>query len=74
MAFYKVLAPSFIGQALVAVGQVVDINDDPANGGMTPRGNLAACDADGNMTAARSAARGKKVIAAAAVEGEPELA
>ena len=74
MAFYKVLAPSFIGQALVAVGQVVDINDDPAKGGMTPRGNLAACDADGNMAAARPAARGKKVAVEAAVEGEPELA
>lgn len=73
MAFYKVLEPSFIGQALVAIGQVVDINDDPAKGGMTPLSNLAACDADGNMTAARSA-RSKKVAVEAAGEGEPDLA
>jgi len=74
MAFYKVLEPSFIGQALVAIGQVVDINDDPAKGGMTPRGNLAACDADGNTTASRNPVRGKKVAAETGVEGEPDLA
>ncbi len=71
MAFYKVLESSFIGQALIAAGQVVDINDDPAKGGMTPRGNLAACDEDGNMTATRNIARGKKVVANA---GEMDLA
>ena len=74
MAFYKVLEPSFIGQALVAVGQVVDINDDPAKGGMTPLGNLAACDEDGNMTAARSSARSKKVAAGTDAGGELDLA
>lgn len=55
MAFYKVLEASFIGHSLVEAGAVVDINDDAAAGGMTPGKNLAACDADGNLTALEAA-------------------
>jgi hypothetical protein len=54
MAYYKVLELSFVGVALAQEGSVVDINDDPNNGGMTPGANLAACDAEGNLTAAKS--------------------
>lgn len=55
MAFYKVLETSFIGHSLAQEGAVVDINDDPTNGGMAPGSNLAACDAEGNLTAAEGA-------------------
>ena len=55
MAFYKVLEDSFIGHSLVQAGAVVDFNDDPASGGMSPGKNLAACDADGNLLAAEGA-------------------
>lgn len=62
MAFYKVLEKSFIGYKLVEEGEVVNINDDPENGGMTPSGNLAKCDENGNLEATKPAK--KKATAA----------
>ena len=59
MAKYKVLEQSFIGLKLCEEGETVDINDDPANGGMSPGTNLAACDEDGNLLAAKPAAKSK---------------
>lgn len=64
MATYKVLEKSFIGYKLVEEGEIVNINDDPDNGGMTPSSNLAKCDEDGNLEAAKPAAK-KKATAAA---------
>ena len=55
MAFYKVLEDSFIAHSIALAGAVVDLNDDPTTGGMVPGKNLAACDADGNLTAAKGA-------------------
>ena len=65
MAYYKVLEKSFIGYKLVEEGEIVNINDDPDNGGMTPSGNLAKCDAEGNLEAAKPAAKKKAAPAAA---------
>lgn len=59
MAFYKVLEQSFIGLKLYSEGEIVDINDDPKNGGMSAGSNLAACDAEGNLKAAKPAAKAK---------------
>lgn len=70
MAYYKVLELSFVGTALVQEGAVVDINDDPNDGGMTPGANLAACDAEGNLTAAKPAAKSKPAKGAKAPAGE----
>ena len=64
MAYYKVLEKSFIGYKLVEEGEIVNINDDPANGGMTPEGNLAKCDEEGNLEAAKPAAKKKAAPAA----------
>ena len=64
MAYYKALELSFVGTALVQEGAIVDINDDPSNGGMPPGANLAACDAEGNLTAAKPAAKSKSAKAA----------
>lgn len=55
MAFYKVLEVSYIGGSIRQEGEVVEINDDPTTGGMRPKGNLAKCDKDGNLTAAKGA-------------------
>lgn len=71
MAYYKVLETSFIGQALVEVGKVIEINDDPAKGGMHPGSNLAKCDEEGNLIAARPATSSKKAPTA---QSEQELA
>jgi hypothetical protein len=64
MAYYKVLETSFIGLKLCHEGEVVNINDDPANGGMAAGSNLAACDEEGNLTAAKPAAKAKAKPAA----------
>lgn len=54
MAQYEVLAQSFIGNRLVEAGTIVEVNDDPKKGGMTPGSNLkkvsgaSAPKADGN--------------------------
>jgi hypothetical protein len=72
MAYYKALELSFVGTALVQEGTVVDINDDPSNGGMTPGANLAACDAEGNLTAAKPAAKSKPAKAAKPAAGDDE--
>jgi hypothetical protein len=55
MAHYKVLEKSFIGLKLYEAGEVVEINDNPDKGGMTPGDNLAKCDSDGNLAAAQGA-------------------
>jgi hypothetical protein len=59
MAFFKVLEPSFIGQKLCQPGEVVDINTDVDKGGMRPGKALAACDEEGNLSAAKPAAKPK---------------
>lgn len=59
MAYYKVLEQSFIGLKLCEAGEIVEINDNHAKGGMTPGSNLAACDADGNLKAAKGAVKAK---------------
>lgn len=63
MAFYKVLELSFIGAKLCQPGTVVDINDDPSKGGMTPGKALAACDAEGNLKAGKQAKKPQPVAA-----------
>jgi hypothetical protein len=40
MARYRVLATSFINDTIAQEGAIVDVNDDPADGGMTPGSNL----------------------------------
>lgn len=40
MAKYEVVEKSFVNGKLVRPGAVVDINDDPAKGGMKPGANL----------------------------------
>jgi len=55
MAKYKVLEQSFIGLKLCEVDEIVEINDNPAKGGMVPGTNLAACDSEGNLKAAKAA-------------------
>lgn len=64
MAFYKVLEQSFIGQKICNEGEIVEINDDPAKGGMVPSSNLAACDEEGNLTAAAPAKKSKAAAGA----------
>jgi len=71
MAYYKVLETSFIGQALVEVDKVIEINDDPTKGGMSPGSNLAKCDEAGNLIASRPATSSKKATTA---QSEQELA
>lgn len=44
MAKYEVVVLSFINNKLVEPGEVVDINDDPAKGGMKPGTNLKKYD------------------------------
>lgn len=70
MAFYKVLELSFIGDRLCQPGTVVDINNDPDKGGMRPGKALAACDAEGNLVAAKPA---KKPAPAAQVPAASDL-
>jgi hypothetical protein len=60
---YKVLEVSYINGALQPVGAIVQINDDPDNGGMTPAGNLAACDEEGNIVKPKAARKGKAASA-----------
>ncbi len=60
MARYRVLETSFINNSRVQEGAVVDINDDPANGGMTPGSALARVDEDDELEAAKPARRAKK--------------
>jgi hypothetical protein len=61
MAFYKVLELSFIGEKLCPPGTVVNINDNPNDGGMRPGKALAACDADGNLKASKPAKKPEPV-------------
>lgn len=68
MAFYKVLEVSYINGSIRQEGEVVDINDDPATGGMRPKGNLAKCDQDGNLAAAKGA-KAQKAPATKPAEG-----
>ena len=65
MALFKVLETSFIGLKLAQPGEVVEVNTDVANGGMTPGANLAECDEDGNVLA-EAPAKKKKAPAAPA--------
>lgn len=60
MARYKVLAPSFINNTLFQEGDIVDINDDPTNGGMAPGANLARVDEDGELEASKPARKSRK--------------
>lgn len=48
MPHYKLTERSYINGCLQDEGAVVDINDDPANGGMTPGSKLVPCNADGS--------------------------
>lgn len=59
MNHYKVLELSYINGALQQPGSIVAINDDPDKGGMTPGGNLVACDEEGNEVKAKPARKGK---------------
>lgn len=76
MTKYQVLEPSFIGLTIVPAGTVVDINDDPKAGGMTPGKNLAKCDDEGNMAAleAAKAPKASKVKKPVADDGSADLA
>lgn len=65
MSLFKVLETSFIGLKLSQPGDIVEINTDVANGGMTPGANLAECDEDGNVLA-EAPAKKKKGAAPAA--------
>lgn len=56
---YKLTERSYINDALREVGEVVLINDDPSDGGMTPGSNLVLCEADGTE-AMRPVRRAKK--------------
>lgn len=40
MAKYEVTEASFVNNKLVQPGEIVEINDDPAKGGMKPGSNL----------------------------------
>lgn len=62
MALYKTLELSFIDNKLVAEGEVVDINDDPANGGFEPGLNFVKCDVNGNPDATTAARSRKKPV------------
>lgn len=68
MGKYRVLEKSFINDALHDVGAIVEINDDPAKGGMLPGANLAAVDEDDEPVAARGARR-RKVSADEGIDG-----
>jgi len=59
MSWFKVLETSFIGQKLCQPGEIVDINTDVDKGGMRPGKALAACDEEGNLSAAKPAAKSK---------------
>ena len=77
MAKYRVLVDSFIDNTLRLAGTIVDINDDPATGGMTPSTNLAACDDAGDLVAVEGAAPRKRKPKAEVVDatgGEADLA
>lgn len=50
MNYYKLLEMSYINGALHPEGKVVQINDDPDNGGMEPGANMVPCDEQGNVT------------------------
>jgi hypothetical protein len=72
MARYKALEPSFFNHTLVQEGEIVEINDDIENGGMTPGPNFAKVDEDDEPEASKPARKSKK--AAAADEGGSDLA
>jgi hypothetical protein len=57
MARYIVLATSFINNSLAEEDAIVEINDDPARGGMRPGSNLAPVDENGDPVAAKSGRR-----------------
>jgi len=46
--YYKLIETTYINNAMRQAGEVVRINDDPANGGVRPGKTLVACDAEGN--------------------------
>ncbi len=60
MARYRVMEKSFINNCIAEEGEIVDINDDPANGGMTPGSALARVDEDGEVEAAKPARRPRR--------------
>lgn len=59
MGLYRVLEKSFIDNAIREPGDIVEVNDDPAQGGMTPGPNLVAVGEDHEPVAARGARRRK---------------
>lgn len=63
MARYKVLELSFINNSLVQAGEVVEINDNPANGGFEPGSNLAPEVAEGGPRGRRRAVEDSSDIA-----------
>ena len=60
MARYKTLETSFVNNTLVPEGQIVDINDDPENGGCVPGANLVKLDEESEPEAAKPARGGRK--------------
>ena len=65
MARYKVLEQSFVNNTLVQEGEIVEINDDPENGGMSVGLNFAKVDEDGELEASKPARKSKKAAPAA---------
>jgi len=59
MARYKALETSFVNNSLVHEGTVVEINDDPENGGVVPGANFVKVDEESEPEAAKPA-RGRR--------------
>lgn len=60
MPHYKLTEKSYVNGCLQDEGAVVNINDDPDNGGMTPGPNMIPCNEDGSDRAKGAPARAKK--------------
>lgn len=59
MARYKALETSFVNNSLVHEGAVVEINDDPENGGLIPGANFVKVDEESEADAPKPA-RGRR--------------
>lgn len=65
MARYKALELSFVNNSLVQEGQVVEINDDPEDGGFTPSANFVKVDELDEPEPTKPARGGRRKSAAA---------
>lgn len=74
MARYKALELSFVNNSLVQEGEIVEINDDIENGGMSVGPNFAKLDEDDEPEASKPARKSKKAAAAPADEAGSDLA